>query len=70
MREDRADLLVDLIENCNRVLRALDGVDDDPEIWALRADIVELAHEAEDTLLKLGASLDATGRQRVHATSR
>ena len=50
MRADRPDALAELLETCRSTLRELDAVADEPEVWALRADILEVAHEAEDAL--------------------
>jgi hypothetical protein len=50
VRDDRPEVLAELVETCRRTLRELDAVADEPEIWELRADIIEVAHEAEDAL--------------------
>lgn len=56
MNADRPDLLADLVEACHRTLRELDEVGDQPDVWALRADIVEVVHEAETALESLHSS--------------
>ena len=43
-------MLAELLDTCRRTLRELDAVADEPEVWALRADIIDVAHEAEDAL--------------------
>jgi hypothetical protein len=50
VRDDRPEVLAELLDTCRRTLRELDAVADEPEVWALRSDIIEVAHEAEDAL--------------------
>jgi hypothetical protein len=47
---ERPELLAELLETCRRTLRELDDVADEPDVWALRADIVEVVHQTETAL--------------------
>jgi hypothetical protein len=65
VRADRPDLLSELLETCDRALKELADADDTPYIWRLRADIIEVAHEAERLLEAAGVPFHTPSDERT-----